>query len=79
MTLGCHILSVLFGGSANNGSNAGLSYSNSNNSPANSNANIGSQLGCFFERMWSRASWRKINNSMCVLVAKATIRGGTAK
>ncbi len=36
--------SVLFGGTANNGTNAGLSYSNSNNVPSNTNANISSQL-----------------------------------
>lgn len=35
---------LLAGGNANNGSNAGLVYSNSNNSPANSNANVGSRL-----------------------------------
>ena len=35
---------LLSGGNANNGSNAGLVYSNSNNTPANSNANVGSRL-----------------------------------
>lgn len=35
---------VLFGGNANNGSNAGFVYSNSNNVPSNANANIGSHL-----------------------------------
>ena len=35
---------MLRGGTANNGSNAGLSYSNSNNTPSNANANITSQL-----------------------------------
>ena len=35
---------VFFGGSANNGSNAGFSYSNSNYTPSDTNANIGSQL-----------------------------------
>lgn len=41
------------GGNANNGSNAGFVYSNSNNSPANTNANIGSHL-CFLigQRPW---------------------------
>lgn len=37
---------VLFGGNANNGSNAGFAYANSNNAPSNANANIGSHL-CF--------------------------------
>ena len=35
---------VLFGGNANNGANAGLSYANTNNTASNTNANIGSQL-----------------------------------
>lgn len=35
------------GGNANNGANAGLVYVNSNNTASNTNANIGSQLGCF--------------------------------
>ena len=34
---------VHFGGSANNGANAGFVYANSNNAPSNSNANIGSR------------------------------------
>nr|DAI22996.1 MAG TPA: hypothetical protein [Caudoviricetes sp.] len=34
---------VLFGGNANNSSNAGFSYANSNNTPSNTNANIGSR------------------------------------
>ena len=32
------------GGNANNGTNAGLAYLNSNNSPSNTNANNGSRL-----------------------------------
>lgn len=36
----------LVSGNANNGSNAGLAYSNANNSPSNANANIGSRLRC---------------------------------
>ena len=36
----------MFGGNANNGTNAGLTYANSNNVPSNANANIGSHL-CF--------------------------------
>lgn len=35
---------AILGGNANNGANDGLAYLNSNNSPANSNANIGSRL-----------------------------------
>lgn len=35
---------VLFSGNANNGANAGFSYANSNNTPSNTNANIGSHL-----------------------------------
>jgi len=35
---------VLFGGNANNGANAGFAYANSNNTPSNTNANIGSHL-----------------------------------
>lgn len=35
---------VHFGGNANNGANAGFAYSNSNNTPSNTNANIGSRL-----------------------------------
>lgn len=35
---------VLFSGNANNGANAGLAYANSNNTPSNTNANIGSHL-----------------------------------
>lgn len=35
---------VLFSGNANNGTNAGFAYANTNNAPTNANANIGSQL-----------------------------------
>jgi hypothetical protein len=35
---------VLRGGNANNGSNAGFVYANSNNGASNANTNIGSQL-----------------------------------
>lgn len=38
-SLGC-----LLGGNANNGTNAGLAYVNSNNSVSNTNANIGSRI-----------------------------------
>jgi hypothetical protein len=36
---------VLFGGTANNSSIAGITCSNANNVPTNANANIGSHLG----------------------------------
>ena len=35
---------VLFSGNANNGANAGFVYANTNDAPANTNANIGSRL-----------------------------------
>ncbi len=35
---------VLFSGNANNGANAGFAYANSNYTPSNTNANIGSHL-----------------------------------
>lgn len=35
---------VRFGGWANNGANAGFACANSNNTPSNTNANIGSHL-----------------------------------
>ena len=38
-----------FSGNANNGSNAGLVYSNTNNTASNAQANIGSQLS--FKKM----------------------------
>lgn len=41
---GCKGVGLYVGGNANNGSNAGLAYLNSNNGPANANANIGSRL-----------------------------------
>jgi len=41
-----HLYIVLFRGNANNSSNAGFSYANSNYVPSNSNANISSHL-CF--------------------------------
>lgn len=44
-----HSRGVLFSGNANNGANAGLAYANSNNTPSNTNANIGSHL-CFQNR-----------------------------
>ena len=41
---GCASPGLLFGGNANNGTNAGLSYANANNAPSNANANIGSRI-----------------------------------
>lgn len=46
---------VLFSSNANNGTNAGLAYSNSNNTPSNTNTNIGSQL-CL--RLQEKLGWR---------------------
>lgn len=46
---------VLFSGNANNGANAGFAYANSNNTPSNTNANIGSHL-CF--RMSERQRYK---------------------
>ena len=50
---------VIFSGNANNSANAGLAYSNTNNTPSNTNANISSQLCNFFESK-GRASWQKM-------------------
>lgn len=41
--VGC-IKGVHFGGRANNGTNCGFVYSNSNNVPSNTNTNIGSRI-----------------------------------
>lgn len=41
---GCASSGLLFGGNANNGTNAGLSYANANNAPSNANANNGSRI-----------------------------------
>ena len=52
---------MIFSGNANNGSNAGLSYSNTNNTPSGSNANIRSQLCLInFKTDIGHASWQKI-------------------
>ncbi len=37
---------VHFGGNADNRAQAGLAYANANNTPSNTNANIGSHLTC---------------------------------
>ena len=44
--VGCPLRGVRFGGNANNATNAGFVYSNTNNAPSNTNANIGSRK-CF--------------------------------
>lgn len=41
---GLSVLGLYLSGNANNGTNAGLAYSNSNNTASNTNANIGSHL-----------------------------------
>ena len=72
---------ALLGGNANNGANAGLAYLNSNNSPANANANIGSRLYCTFIVIMSRtslakdlATWQKITGRIFSLVARMKVR-----
>lgn len=40
---------VIVGGNANNGSNAGLFYVNSNNDSSNANRNIGTRLNSLFK------------------------------
>ena len=40
---GCLSFGVLFSGNANNGTNAGFTYANTNNTPSNTNANIRSR------------------------------------
>ena len=49
---GCPSLGVLFGGRANNGSNAGFAYANTNNAPSNANANIRSRQ--YWLKIWIR-------------------------
>jgi hypothetical protein len=60
---------VLFSGNANNGANAGFSYSNTNNAPSNTNTNIGSQLSFYNETDKGPATWQKITKLKQVLVA----------
>lgn len=48
----CTEKGLLVGGNANNSSNAGFVYSNSNNDPSNTNTNIGSHL-CFYMILFS--------------------------
>jgi hypothetical protein len=59
---------VLFGGNANNSANAGFSYANSNNTPSNTNTNIGSHL--WFSKVKNKikgsndlAAWQKMTTS----------------
>ena len=40
---GCLSFSVLFSGNANNGTNAGFTYANTNNAPSNTSTNIRSR------------------------------------
>lgn len=59
---GCLSVTLIWGGNANNGANAGLANANSNNTPANTNANIGSRQ-CFdtiFFTDKGPASWQKM-------------------
>ena len=58
----------LLGGNANNGTNAGLAYVNSNNGVANSNTNIGSRI-CFTKyRMVKPCLLAKHNKTIIALV-----------
>ena len=54
-----HSRGVLFSGNANNCANAGLSYANSNNTPSNTNANIGSHL-CFQNRASALTNYKRM-------------------
>lgn len=46
INIGWLLVGVLFSGNTNNGDHAGFGYANTNNTPSNTNANIGSHL-CF--------------------------------
>lgn len=63
---------MFFGGNANNGANAGLSYSNTNNTASNANPNIGSQL-CLYKTGKDHATWQKIKFIEKVLVGEPKI------
>ena len=41
---------VLWGGNANNGTNDGFAYANSNNAPSNANTNVGSRISYTVKR-----------------------------
>ena len=60
----------MFSGNANNSANAGFAYSNSNNVPSNTNANIGSHLCLKIIREGDRATWQKISKLPKVLVGR---------
>jgi hypothetical protein len=66
---GCLFATLLLGGNANNGANAGLGNANTNNSPANTNANIGSRQ-CLFYANKGPGSCQKITNVTRVLVSR---------
>lgn len=51
---------VYVGGNANNGSNAGFGYSNTNNAASNANANIGARLSLIYY----------INRKPCLMAKK---------
>jgi hypothetical protein len=59
---------VLFGGNANNSAYAGLMYANTNNTPSNTNTNIGSQLCLKIKKSKDLGSCQKIENANRVLV-----------
>jgi hypothetical protein len=61
---------LLVSGNANNGTNAGFVYVNSNNTPSNTNTNIGSRLSLLKILTVGKdlASWQKTNNEKRVLV-----------
>ena len=44
INIGWLLVGVLFSGNTNNGDHAGFGYANTNNTPSNTNANIGSHL-----------------------------------
>lgn len=59
---------LLFGGNANNRSNAGLRYSNSNNSPTNANANISVHLN------YNKLTNKNNTHRPCLLAKNKLIR-----
>ena len=64
---------VLFSGNANNGANAGFAYANSNNTPSNTNANIGSHL-CFLNIFIRCQSLKKILRAATVPLGKKLLK-----
>ena len=69
---------VLWGGNANNGTNDGFAYANSNNAPSNANTNVGSRISYTVKVKTSSrnpAPWQKTTYIHKVLVgAKAVER-----